>query len=135
MIHDLSQQFEEAHRNSEKWNDHFVLDALQRIAVTDDGLRVDWEAGDEQWGRVLAGNSVVALVCARVPLVFLHPSLGDIGWTWCKDYGIVVAISGNFDQQSFSVRPALLKHIFSKDISDNVSCDSLSLNDLWWATV
>lgn len=135
MMHDLSNVFEEARRKADNWSHQAVREALQRITSLKDDFQADWEEGDEEWGRVLEGDRVVAFVCARVPLVVLHTSIFVDLRQLSEEHGLAVEVVESFDENSYCVSRPLLERVFGKEISGNVSCDSLSICDLWWATV
>jgi hypothetical protein len=39
------------------------------------------------------------------------------------------------DERVYEIDRALLEEVFDRVLSENVDYSSLSLNDLWWATV
>jgi len=135
MTHCLSRIFEEARSGSSNWSPRAVREVLDYIAASKADLLVDWELGDEEWGRVLEGGSVVALVCAKMPLVFLHKPFDALLSSLDERKGLWVVAVESFDSECYSVSRQLLEGLFGRRITENVSCDSLSISDLWWATV
>ncbi len=133
---ELSPLFECAHRFSTSWNYESVRKALERLASSNSGAQIDWEKGDEQWGRVLVGNEVVAFVCAKLPLVAVHSKLSGIasGWAGNQD-GAEVIVMDDFEAADFSVDRSLLERIFGREISSNLDYNAISISELWWATV
>ncbi len=103
--------------------------ALESAAGSD--FWIDWECGNEQWGRIIDARGVQALVCARVPLGFAQEDLDPARMTervfWMKVCSM--------DQPLFEVDRRLLEEVFGRPLSDNVDYSRLSVNDLWWATV
>jgi len=135
MKKDLSKAFQEAQGNVGNWSLPDVRALLDFIAVSRASSHIDWEPGDEEWGRVLEGNAVVAFVCAKVPLVVLHKSLIELVSSINKDGGPLVVVAESFGSESYSVDRQVLESLFGHCITVNISCDSLSITDLWWATV
>lgn len=135
MIQDISEAFEIAHKYSNIWTSQTVRKAIQIIVASGVGLQDDWEEGDEEWGRVLQDNNVVAIVCARLPLVFLHSSLAQLTPSLTEDCVVSVVVVRDFDDVTYAVSKSLLERLFERSVSENVSCDAMSINDLWWATV
>ncbi|WP_437528483.1 hypothetical protein WME79_45525 [Sorangium sp. So ce726] len=93
---------------------------------------MDWEPGDEEWGRVIdVDGNVVGLVCARIPIGAARDDLPSselpsfVEWLQFK----------SMYESRYQIAPELLEGVFKRQISRNVDYASLSLNDLWWATV
>ena len=129
MTKDLGEVFRVASARSRAWTRDDVWRALKGLTST--GSKVDWEPGDEQWGRVLDGAGVVGLICARVPVGAVRndvdPRLLSDPVTWIR--------FNSMNDHDFKVERELLEEIFGCALSENVNYSSLSLNDLWWATV
>jgi hypothetical protein len=97
---------------------------------------VDWERGDEEWGRVLVGDAVRALVCVKVAVVVI------LGPDWPRDAiehlrrsGVSIIEADTLNDAQYAVDKALLEEVFGRPMSENVNFAQCSLNDLWWATV
>jgi hypothetical protein len=115
------------------WQSSQVLSALHTLATLIPGGRVDWEQGGEDWGRVIGRDgSVAALICARLPLGFISASEVDPASLPRQLTWIQVA---SMSEAAFSVDKQMLEHAFGRELSDNVDYNSLSAQDLWWATV
>ena len=56
------------------WNEDDVEIFLKLISDQVDNSVVDWEVGDEEWGRVVLDTQPIALVCAKVPFVLFLES-------------------------------------------------------------
>ena len=136
MKTDLSPLIEDAREHMESWSLLAVNDALTRLVSGTPGARSDWEKGDEEWGRVIVEGKVLALVSAKLPLVIARSVLAASANEWALGRsGAVVIIVDNFDDCAFCVDRALLENVFSREITPNVNYESLSISDLWWATV
>lgn len=132
MKQDLSEFFRQGLAASAMWTYEKVDQALHALAVQCPGSRVDWEPGDEEWGRVVdADGNVVGLVCARIPVGIVRDDLPQselpslVAWLRFK----------SMYDTSYHVSPEILEKVFGRRISQNIDYGTLSLNDLWWATV
>lgn len=132
MTQDLSVFFGRGLAASMMWTYERVAQTLQALAIHYPGSRVDWEPGDEEWGRVVdPEGEVVGLVCARVPLGIVRNDLPQselphlVEWLRFK----------SMHDASYRVSPEILERVFGRQPSRNIDYEELSLNDLWWATV
>lgn len=132
---DISSKISEASKHSSAWDTGAVKEMLSLLASQRSEFRVDWEVGDENWGRVTDGQSDVAFVCARIPLIVVLKSLEVAANELGNEYVSEVLIVESFDVHSFSVDAAILEDVFKKSLSPNVNYSALSIHDLWWATV
>lgn len=102
---------------------------LALLASHFDGV-VDWEQGDEEWGRVLAGQQVLAIVADRFPLVIVvggrTPPVGNLAH--------VVRVK-DMDGKDHQVDRSVLEEGFGRSITSNVNYDCMSIDELWWATI
>ena len=127
---DLTDDFRAAYEKRASWSHELALQVLQRIAQGCDGT-VDWEQGDEEWGRVLDGDVVVALVRARWPLVLVLESI-DVGQ---QSSDTVVITYTDIEAPDFRIDPSWLCSAIERTLTENVNYESISISDLWWATV
>ncbi len=67
----LTSIFKRAAEGNKDWTLEDARRFLQEIAVAYPDSDVDWEQGDEEWGRVICGDSVVGLLCAKIPIAIL----------------------------------------------------------------
>lgn len=132
MKQDLSDVFRHGLAVSAAWAHENVHDALQVLAAHSPGSSVDWEPGDEEWGRVLdADTEVVGLVCARIPIGAVRDDVpgsvlpSDVTWIRFK----------SMRSRDYQVSPEVLEQVFGFEVSRNIDYGSLSLGELWWATV
>lgn len=110
------------------WTLEDVQSVLETLANTT--FQIDWEPGDEQWGRILGTNKAQALVCARIPLGI---ALNDFDVTGVKRAMSWLTVQSMSDE-AFEVDQGLLEQIFGRSLSENVDYSKLSISDLWWAT-
>jgi len=133
MAFDLTPSFKAAKERSTDWGLAAASGIMNAIALMIPNSVVDWEPGDEEWGRVLVGQKVRGLVHARMPLAFLvtpvavpeDPSLSEV---------VIVRVERT-DTRSFRIDKDWLESILGRPLTDNVDYEALSLDDLWWATV
>ncbi|KYF72244.1 hypothetical protein BE15_18950 [Sorangium cellulosum] len=96
------------------------------------GSSVDWEPGDEEWGRVLdADTEIVGLVCARIPIGAVRDDVPrselPSGVTWIR--------FKSTRERHYQVAPEILEKVFGREVSRSIDYGALSLDELWWATV
>ncbi|WP_437609181.1 hypothetical protein WMF20_49585 [Sorangium sp. So ce834] len=132
MKQDLSDIFRHSRAASGKWTHDKVQDVLQALAAHSPGCSVDWEPGDEAWGRVLdADTEIVGLVCARIPIGAVRDDVprselpSDVTWIRFK----------STRERDYQVAPELLEKVFGREVSGSIDYGALSLDELWWATV
>ncbi|XXY17782.1 hypothetical protein WME88_57105 [Sorangium sp. So ce216] len=132
MKQDLSNVFRHGLAVSGAWTHQKVHDALQALAAHSPGSSVDWEPGDEEWGRVLdADTEIVGLVCARIPIGAVRDDVprsglpSDVTWILFK----------STRERDYQVAPQVLEKVFGREVSRNLDYGALSLDELWWATV
>lgn len=132
MKQDLSEFFQRGLEASATWTREKSGEVLHALATACPGARVDWEPGDEEWGRVLDSDGRVAgLVCARIPVGLARADVPESGLssavTWLRFESI--------DQHDYRISPHILEKVFGRPVSRNIRYHAMSLNDLWWATV
>lgn len=126
----LDHLFREAKDRFGAWSHDDVRKVLEVLAGQ--AFQVDWEPGDEEWGRVVdTSGKVHVLVCSRIPLCI---GLQD------RDGGrLATRVSwmtvSSMSEPAFEVDRRLLEEIFERSLSENINYAKLSINDLWWATV
>ncbi|WP_437577320.1 hypothetical protein [Sorangium sp. So ce887] len=132
MKQDLSDIFRHGLAASAAWTHEKVHDTLQALAVHSPGSSVDWEPGDEEWGRVLdADTEIVGLVCARIPIGAVRDDVprselpNDVTWIRFT----------STRERDYQVAPQILEKVFRREVSRMIDYGALSLDELWWATV
>jgi hypothetical protein len=130
MTTDLGILFRAGQAASGNWTSADVQQALE--VLVDPKSRIDWEPGDEEWGRIVdTDGCVLALVCVRVPVGVVRE---DVNATRMSDRVSWLRFKSMTDR-AFQIDRRLLEQLFGRRLSDNVDYSRLSLNDLWWATV
>jgi len=133
MTVSLNCQFEKALRKQSYWGAADVRSVLSDCKKRIKDSQIDWDEGDENWGRLVHDGKVIVFINALIPLAFLlsiHSNalkeiLGDC---------IVVPVE-SFSSESFSVNTQLLEQVVGREVSTNLNYDQLSIEDLWWATL
>ena len=117
------------------WTRERVCHALTELAGLYPGAAIDWEEGDEEWGRVVCGGKAVAIVSARCPFAFVEANEETLVQPISTRLGITVVTVPDFDARSITIDPPALSNFSEGPLTENVSCESVSVNDIWWATV
>ncbi len=133
MTVSLNVPFAAAIKKRDAWNLGSTRSALSECKERMHDANIDWEEGDENWGRILQGGKVILLICALVPIAFV---LTDHYATALKHLGDCPAVPvESFSQDDFSIDRTLLTQILGREVSANVNYEQLSIDDIWWATV
>ena len=130
----LSPLFQRASETPMPWSLDSAEGLLQKICGSLNESVIDWEKGDEEWGRVLQHKRVVSLVCARIPLVIVASDLKEVVEK-LVDANFLIFCVDDMAAKSWLVDKKLLERIFSKALTDNINYAELSIDDLWWCTV
>jgi len=132
---ELTETLSVAASKSSEWSLEMARGVLSSIAKSVPGASVDWEQGDEAWGRVVAGREVVAFVHGTWPIVITSPFLEKSVRQVSTIGAAAVVVASSFSERAFCVDKAVLERLCSRPLSENVDYRELSINDLWWATV
>ncbi len=65
---ELTNVFRAAQEKIDCWSEEDFKSFLYLVCQAVDNSVVDWEAGDEEWGRVILDSEPIVLVCAKIPL-------------------------------------------------------------------
>lgn len=126
---DLGSLFRAGQGASGTWGYDEVWKTLEALAGP--GEEIDWEPGNEQWGRVLDVGTVIGMVCARVPVGVVQAGVpagrvsGRVAWLRVE----------SMDAQMYRVDRELLEQVFGGPLSNAVDYEQLSIADVWYATV
>jgi hypothetical protein len=132
----LLESLKNAQSSRSQWAIADVEALLTYLCKAIPNAQSDWERGDEMWARVLSGEEVSAIVSAEMPLVILkekHLYLAKLLQNDCE--GLQVAVVEQFDEPALETSRDALEQIFGRSLSENLEYASLSVDDLWWATV
>lgn len=133
MATDLTEIFEKAHNEKNSWSRDNVIRVLKILKDCIPESQVDWEEGDENWGRVIGYGEEVAFCNALVPVVVVHEKYSKC--VQLTNLGCHLIVVDSFSDHVFRIEPTILEQIVGRQVSRNVSYDELSILDLWWATV
>jgi hypothetical protein len=117
------------------WTHEKARHALSALAQLYAEGAVDWEAGDEEWGRVMSRGEATAYMSARCPLAFVRADDESAVRPVSSRLGIIAIAVQDFDAPSISVDPAALSHLTRRPLTGNVPYGRASVNEIWWATV
>lgn len=101
------------------------------VADQADDADIDWEVGDEQWGRVNTPLGTICMVCVPIPLCILHEQ-EDID---VSAVGEQVELLRLPLIPGYSIDSAVLERAFGAEVTSNVNWSAFDLQQLWWATV
>lgn len=131
----ITSKIVEARSLTSHWSSEKVRHALSVLAELYPGSVVDWEEGDEEWGRVISQGSEMAYVNARCPLIFVKARDETAGQRLSAQLDTVTIPAQDFDTPSISVDPSVLSELTRRPLTKNVSYDRVSVNEIWFATV
>ncbi|MGO9464937.1 MAG: hypothetical protein ACLQIB_10555 [Isosphaeraceae bacterium] len=117
------------------WTRERVRHTLSALAELYPDGTVDWEEGDEDWGRVVSRGAATAYVSARCPVAFVEADDETAAQRVLTQLGLVAIVIQDFDAPTVSVDSSVLSQLTSRPLTKNVSYNRASVNELWWATV
>ncbi|HBQ98395.1 MAG: hypothetical protein J7524_23380 [Roseofilum sp. Belize BBD 4] len=131
----IGNYFRFTENNLSHWKIEAVRQILDMLVHSIEDSIIDWEPGDEEWARLLVGKEVVAIVCAKVPLIIVLEKYKDKFSNHFFLKEIKIFIIKDFDDNLYCIEKELLEKTFGREMTSNISYSALSINDLWWATV
>jgi hypothetical protein len=134
-MNDLTPVFVTASTICHEWSPETIRFVLSSLAKCFPQGTVDWEQGDESWGRVISGGKVVAYVSAYWPLAIVVPLCEKQAREACARIPIEFLVVPSFAEKAFSVDKEALETLYSRPLSGNIDYLQFSIDDLWWATV
>ena len=131
---DLAVRLREAVRHP-GWSSQLLMTTLAALAAAVPGSAVDYdEDAGEEWGRLLLGNDVVAMLWLRGAFGLVHRRFSDMV-PRLTSAGLVIEVIADWDAPIFTIEPEDLRSLFEREtISDSVNPARFSANELWWAT-
>jgi len=132
---DITPQVTEAALRCQGWTFERVRAALSVLAEVYSGATVDWEEPDEDWGRVISDGEPAAYISARCPIAFVRADGEAAAQSVLTTLGVVVISARDFDAPSFRVDRHVLSRLSRRPLTENVSYERTSVNEIWWATV
>lgn len=112
-------------------------DLLNRLAGALVSGEADWdhEAGEE-WGRILVGGEVVALLWLRGAFAFLGPGHAEGLARILREYPVQFEVVEDWDEPRYRIDRLSLRRLAGRDqVSEAFDPAGFSANELWWATV
>ena len=132
---DITSKIDDARSPCSGWTHEKVRYALLALARLYPEGAVDWEEGDEEWGRVISRGEATAYMSARCPLAFVRADDEAAVGPVSSRLGIIAVAVQDFDDPSISVDPVALSNLTGRSLTENVSYGRASLNEIRWATV
>ena len=135
---DITSKLNDAMLLSPGWTHEKVRHALSTLAALYPESEIDWEEGDEEWGRVVCCGKEKAFVSVRFPFVFVQADDEALRRQISSQLGVIAVAVRDFDDPSISVDPTVLSNFTGSPgspLTENVSYEAASVNDIWWATV
>jgi hypothetical protein len=127
---DITAMLEAALTSQIKWSREAFLGQLNSLAASVEGASIDWEEGDENWGRVLVGSEVMAIVFRLHPLMIVRSTLHD----YDAPAGVVVLVVDDMSADVFSVDRNVAETLAGRAMSSDWDAGQFSIDALWWAT-
>lgn len=131
---DISSKIHEALTSGVEWTTSDVKDLLQKLSEQIKGSCVDWEPGDEEWGRVLSLGKEVAFVSAKLPFAIIHANMFDRSRNPIR-LGVVCVFVESFTEDVILVDRVLLSFLGSRPIPEGFAQNATNVIDIWYATV
>ncbi len=130
---ELTAVFQQALSKRQSWTRTSFLKNLHEISQIIPQSIVDWDEGvPENWGRIMADDEVLSLVCRRCPIVIIKEKIAQsVGQLENIQTLIVESMSENL----FMVDKEVIEELAGRRVPDNVDYGACSIDDLWWATV
>lgn len=132
---DITSQIENGISLGLDWTRDKVRLTLSVLAELYPESSVDWDVPDEEWGSVISCGAPKAYVSAKCPLAFVQTEDETMIQQISSRLGIIVIAMQDFDAPLISVDPSVLSKLAGRPLTDDVSYDQASVNDIWWATI
>jgi hypothetical protein len=132
---DVTALFENAKKGAVSWDHKKVSELLRGLRDAIPSSRIDWEPGDEGWGRIIVGKEVALILNATYPVMIVANLFADDVKAAVDRFGVTCARVPNFEDRCLSADKAKLEALFFQPLPGAVDYTNLSAHDLWWATV
>ena len=103
---------------------------------------MDWDEGaGEHWATLQTmekdtNDGTIALVCAKIPLVFVKPKFTQHLAELSSDFSVVLIEIADFERKCLNVEIELLQKVFKIEAYNfKPGIESFSVNDLWFDTI
>jgi hypothetical protein len=132
---DLENAILRAHKGFQLWTRERMQELVTCITGRIPGARSDWDSANESWAVISRPNQGIAYICAKIPfIVVADPFAKGVNECVKAEEAVVFEVS-DFDDHRYKVTKSVLENIFAKTLTPVVSYDTLSIRDLWYATV
>lgn len=115
---DLSSIIRAASKEAPEWSELEVADVLSSVDAHISNAVVDWEPCDEEWGRVLVSDRVMAVVSSRFPLAVVLQNVNLVRERLPEN--LTVQRVESMEASEFAVDKMLLEEVFERALSDNL---------------
>ena len=129
---DITTLLEKAVASTIVWSGETFIGLLHSLAAGVDGASIDWDEGaGENWGRLLVGDEVIAMVFRPRPLMVVRSPLSEHD----ASAGVPVLAVEDMSAEVFSAERAVVERLVDRAISSDWDDAKFSVDELWWATV
>jgi hypothetical protein len=138
MMHtNLTAKLAGARARASIWSETVLFELAAAITQVVKGSRWDWDAdAGEEWGRIVVGSSIVALLWVRGPFLFLGEPWRDPLEGILGSYDLVVESVPDWETRAYSLDPGAVQALFGRDeLTKTLNLACFSASELWWATI
>jgi hypothetical protein len=135
MMIDLTNAFRAALQAKDGWSLGQTQRLLHTVQNSLPGGRVDWEAGNENWGLVLSDKQVVAYVSSLAPLIFIRKDFSDSLGKVADVFGVTCLEYNSIKAFDYKIDRVVLEDFVGRNVSPNFDYSEMSLQDIWFVTV
>jgi hypothetical protein len=129
---DITSHLAAALAGTTQWSRESFIGLLESVAAAVNDASIDWDEGaGENWGRVLVGSEVMAIVFRLHPLMIVRSTLHD----YDVPAGVVVLVVDDMSADVFSVDRNVAEKLAGRALSSDWNAGQFSIDALWWATV
>jgi hypothetical protein len=109
---------------------------LERLAQAKDGFKLQWDPGaGEEWGRILSGPIVEALIHFRYPVAIVRSAESADLQRALADPSVVVVEVPDWEDETFSARLETVQEFAGHGLGWDFDADKFSAADLWFVSV
>lgn len=134
MTRDITAKIQSTFSQTSLWSKEKFCSYLNLFATSTQGATKDWdEYAGENWGRVLVQKQPIVYLHRASPLVFVQEKFQDVVAQY-NDLQIITFFDP--DEEIYSLNPTFFeKWSQGRSKTGGLKEDSLSVSDIWWATV
>lgn len=137
---DLTPFLLKAAQQDTNWSKNNLLHTLNQVVQTVPGAIIDWDEGaGEDWASILGPNRVLAIVRVDIPLAIIGTEMTRIKDIFERQ-AVVVICAADWQASEYGIDiSALEKQLpgwnWPSEITSPSGSQSISIQDLWWATI